>query len=102
MADMTHNLKTDRIVFDMSWEGIKNYEIRLDDRNFHVEDELVLKETVYSGLEMIDGQPLKYTGRRMRLKVVSKVSGNYGLKDGWCILGVYELFRINDPIDIQL
>ena len=29
-----------------------------------------------------------YTGRTIRCRVIQKLSGRYGLKDGWCIFGV--------------
>jgi hypothetical protein len=58
-----HILKTDREVFKVKWDEKKPYEIRFDDRNFQVGDELLLVETFYSGEEMKDGKPLEYTGR---------------------------------------
>lgn len=40
----THNLKTHVEYFEATWEGVKNFEIRLNDRDYHVGDNLVLLE----------------------------------------------------------
>ena len=82
-----HILKTDSPVFQASWDEIKPYEIRLDDRDFHVGDELLLVETVHSGEEMKAGAPLEYTGRFILSDIMHKLKGQYGLNDGWCVLG---------------
>ncbi len=82
-----HELKTDKEPFNASWWGWKQYEIRKNDRDFRVGDQLSLRETVYSGEEMRNGKPLKYTGRCLGREIM-EVRTNYGLKDGWCILGV--------------
>ena len=87
-------LKTDSDVFQETWDGLKTYEVRLDDRNFAVGDILLLKETRYTGEEMKAGKPLVYTGRTVRCRVIQKLSGRYGLKDGWCILGISVLDRL--------
>lgn len=94
----TQNLKTDPYVFQMSWEGYKPFELRYDDRNFSVGQEIVLYETEFSGSEMKAGKPLKYTGRRIRQRIISKITGLYGLDPFWCALGVEELHRENTPV----
>ena len=83
-----HILKTDTDVFQASWDEEKNFEIRFDDRNYKVGDDIVLVETLHSGEEMKQGKPLAYTGRAMEFDVYYKLKGQYGLKDGWCILNV--------------
>lgn len=80
-----HELKTDSKVFEMSWNGIKNYEIRYNDRDFKPFQDVLLRETVYSGDEISVGMPLEYTGREIVGRINSILTG-YGLKDGWCIL----------------
>ena len=81
-----HELKTDATVFQAVLDGFKTYEIRLNDRGFLPGDALFLLETRYTGAEMKNGAPLEYTGRQI-IKIVSHVlQGQYGLKDGWCIL----------------
>jgi len=101
---MVHELKTDSAVFQAVHEGKKTFEIRKNDRNFKVGDELWLKETVYTGEEMkpvyepnsefpfdasppTPGKPLEYTGRIIAVTVTHILSGPiYGLVDGWCIM----------------
>lgn len=99
---MVHELKTDAPVFQAVHEGKKNFEIRKNDRNFQVGDELWLKETVYTGAEMatdysrnyrglppIEGRPLEYTGRIIAVTVTYILDGPiYGLVDGWCIMAI--------------
>lgn len=94
---VTHNLKTDKAVFSLSWDNKKPFEIRYDDRCFEVGDELVLYETEFSGEEMKAGKPLVYTGRRIRQEVISKVK-NYGLLPDWCVLGVEQLHKADSPV----
>jgi len=91
----THDLKTDKGVFHLSWVNKKPFEIRYDDRGFLIGDEVVLKETKHTGKEMTEGAPLIYTGRRIRAKILSRIIG-YGLGDKWCVMGVEELHRIDE------
>lgn len=81
-----HELKTDPEVFQLSWEGNKNYEIRYNDRDYQVGDTLTLKETTVSANERLLDSPLTFTGREMAGEIVSVVSG-YGLSINWVILG---------------
>ena len=82
-----HILKTDSEVFQASWDEIKTFEIRIDDRDFQVGNELLLAETVASGEEMKKGALLEYTGRFIIQTITYKLKGMYGLSEGWCILG---------------
>jgi hypothetical protein len=87
-----HELKTDPEVFQASLDGLKNFEIRLNDRDFRQGDTLTLRETEHSGEEMSNGAPLKYTGRSLDCKINYVLhGGRYGLADGWVILAVYHL-----------
>jgi len=83
----THILKTDKQVFELSWMGMKPFEIRKDDRNYLVGDILILKETEWDGASMAQGSPLVYTDRQITRRITSKVTG-YGLQPGWCVLGI--------------
>ena len=84
---MTHILKTDPCVFRAFETGIKRFEIRYDDRNFQIGDNLHLKETRYSGEEMKEGNPLEYTGYEDWMKVRYILRGPcYGLQAGWVIM----------------
>lgn len=88
-----HELKTDPDVFQAVWMEHKTYEIRFDDRDFEKADWLTLKETKYTGEEMMKGSPLIYTGREVDVVVMHKLKGMYGIKDGWCILSFHEMDR---------
>lgn len=89
-APTSHELKTDPDVFNASWLGKRNYEIRYNDRDYQVGDTLILRETRFSGVEMQNGRPLIYTGREMD-RIVTHILEGYGLDDGWVILSVEPL-----------
>ena len=83
-----HKLKTDPEVFQAIVDGRRTFEIRFNDRNFKVGDELVLLETIYTLEEQIkNGKPLLFSGNELR-KTVSYVLSSYGLQAGWVILGI--------------
>jgi len=86
---MKHDLKTDSVVFEQTRLGVKNFEIRFNDRDFKVGDTLVLLETVHSGEDMKDGRDLMYTKRKINKTVKYILEGGcYGLAEGWVILAV--------------
>lgn len=76
----THELKILPEYFDAVNSGAKNFEIRKNDRDFQLHDELVLKEW--------DGW--NYTGREQHRWVGYIYHGNdeYGLKKGYCVLAL--------------
>lgn len=82
---MRHELKTDPEVFGAVLRGEKAYEIRLNDRDFAVGDELLLRETVSTGEQMRSGAKLEYTGRSIT-KHIGHILTGYGLADDWAIL----------------
>lgn len=87
-AMRVHELKTDPEVFRAVVNGLKTYEIRFNDRGFKVGDELLFRQTEFTGSQMHPGRqglPLIYTGREAR-RTVSHILTGYGLQDGWCIL----------------
>ena len=81
-------LKTDPAVFEASVQGLKKFEIRLNDRNFNIGDVLYLKETKFSGEEMKAGKPLEYTGRTHTVHVTYILKGGYGLAPDWVVMTV--------------
>lgn len=87
---MRHELKTDPEVFKAIFSENKPYTIRFDDRGYSVLDELVLKETKYTGEEMKNGKPLIiFTGIEIIAWVTHVLRGPiYGLKRGWVILSL--------------
>ena len=86
---MQHELKTDPDVFDLVESGEKTFEIRWNDRNFQTGDYILLKKTKYSGVEMIEGKPLEYTGDNILLKAKHVMHGPvYGLSAGWVIISI--------------
>lgn len=85
-AVQVHYLKSDPEVFQAVFDGRQTFEIRYDDRNYQVDDVLLLQETVFTGKEMAAGAELEYTGRHLLRRVTYKLSG-YGLGHGWVILG---------------
>lgn len=75
---MIHELKTYPKYFKETIEGNKPFEIRKDDRDFHVGDVLILKEwdnTKYSGREI--GAVVRYVLRDF-----------IGLQEGYVALGL--------------
>jgi hypothetical protein len=85
---MRHELKTDPEVFQAVYDGFrKAFEIRFNDRNFTEGDDLLLRETFYTGEEMNQGKPLIYTGREYEFHISYVLRGPiYGLKEGWVIM----------------
>lgn len=85
---VNHSLKCDPPFFQDMKDGKKQFEYRLNDRNFHVDDWLILNE-YYPDKK-------KYSGRQIAVHV------RYILKNGlhkfpkdYCIMGIDSL-RINN------
>ena len=78
MSVRHHYLKTETQYYQKVEAGIKQFEIRKNDRNFQEGDILHLEETV-NGV---------YTGRKLLPKQVKYIlhGGKYGLEEGYCIL----------------
>ena len=86
---MTHSLKTDKIVFTGVLDNKIKFNIRKDDRDFNVGDELWLQETVNTGEEIKAGKSLGYTGRSIAVTVLHILRGPvYGLAAGWVIMSI--------------
>ena len=86
---MEHDLKTDSKVFEAVKTGYKTFEIRKNDRDFKIGDLLVLRETEYTGEEMKQGHPLRYTDRFKVVEVLYILKGPiYGLAKDWVIMSI--------------
>lgn len=73
-----HELKTQIKFFKAVWDSKKKFEIRRNDRHFHVGDGLLLREIT----------PLseQYTGREIRATV--EYITDFGQKKGFVVLGI--------------
>lgn len=83
---MTHELKILPRWFKDVAQGLKNFEIRKNDRDYKVGDRLILKEW--------DGE--HYTGAFVERRVgyIYHGTGEFGLEKGYCVLGLTD-----DPND---
>lgn len=93
------SLKTDPELFQQSWEGKRDWEIRVNDRDFKEGDILELVETRHTGEEMAKNRidPV-LTGRKMIRKIINvcDIGGSYGLENGWVILSVTGDERVSE------
>ncbi|MCA9817090.1 MAG: DUF3850 domain-containing protein [Cyanobacteria bacterium HKST-UBA01] len=79
MSNTIHELKTDPDPFYAVVEGVKRFEIREDDRNYGIGDQLRLKE--------FNRERGKYTGREFLTPCIRVIVGGYGLREGYVALG---------------
>ncbi len=75
---MIKQLKTIEPYFSQVRENKKGFELRLNDRDFAVGDNLRL-------MQFVDG---KETGEYIDVVVICLLQGFKGLEDGYCILGI--------------
>ena len=79
--NMEHELKTWNSVFGAITEGLKTAEFRKNDRNFKVDDILLLREYLPDKKE--------YTGREIRTRVTHCVYGGmFGIPKGYCLMSI--------------
>jgi len=79
---ITHSLKTESEYFKAIENGIKNFELRKNDRDFKVGDRLNLQETINS----------EYTGAGMVKKVIYILEGGkFGLDPEYCIMQLADI-----------
>jgi hypothetical protein len=85
----THSLKTIQPYFGMIFSKQKTFELRKNDRDFHVGDILLLKE--YEPLpDLIEGKG-RFTGRFLKRKVTSLLTGFKGIENGYCIMSISDV-----------
>lgn len=78
-----HELKTLSPYFVALYSNVKNFEVRKDDRDFKIGDELILKEFIPDH---------GYTGRILHRMVNYKLDGGqFGIEKGYCILGIQKI-----------
>ncbi len=76
-------------MFEASYRGLREWEIRYNDRDYQAGDLILLRETKNTGAEMKEGKPLEYTGRKMLVRIIFILPGPaYGLRVGWVIMSV--------------
>lgn len=77
LAPQVHELKIEPWYMNDVLSGIKNFEFRINDRNYRIGDEVNLYECLND----------TYTGRWYHLTIsyILYGTGKYGLPDGYCI-----------------
>ena len=75
-----HNLKIYPEYYEAVTSGAKTFELRFNDRNYHVGDTLRLREYV--------PHTQTYTSRETTVTVTYILESVTGLQDGYCILGI--------------
>jgi ASC-1-like (ASCH) protein len=79
-----HELKTYKEYFALVKSGVKQFEIRIDDRDFEIGDELILREW--------DKENLVYTGRFIHRKVDYLLKGGqFGLADEYVVMSISKI-----------
>lgn len=76
-----HDLKISPDYFFQISKGLKNFEVRFNDRDFHSGDVVVLRE-------FSDGS---YTGRYLTFRIGFVLYNFYGLKDGFVVFSLLPL-----------
>ncbi len=80
---MTHKLKfKGKSLCDDVYNGVKTFEVRFNDRDYHVGD-LIVPIAIDEDLNPID-HPINDVVYR----IVYMIDNWVGLKDGYCILGI--------------
>jgi hypothetical protein len=79
---MTHELKTIEPYFGQVYAGYKNFELRKFDRDYKVGDILILRQ--------YNGDKKHYCGPKVTMKIsyILTDASQFGLMDGYCILGL--------------
>jgi len=83
-----HELKTHPLPFGALQSGMKNFEIRKNDRDFRIGDELLLKEFIPKGYYEPE-DPEEYTGKILhrRIDYILKTE-EYGIQPGYVIMSI--------------
>lgn len=114
----THKLKCWPKYFEHLLDGTKNFEYRINDRDYQVGDTLVLREWPFNPKFQARDKPQgnRYTGRELTATVTYVLKDSVHVKEGYCVLSIaigwikstdtpppkveYELYgRSKDPDD---
>ena len=76
----THELKIHSIYFEAVKAGTKTFELRRNDRNYQVGDQLILQEW--------EASTEQYSGDELYMEVTYILEGGFGLKKGYCVLSI--------------
>jgi len=83
MESRTHELKIEPRYFTLVSKRIKTFEVRQNDRDFHVGDFVILKEYSHK-----DGG---YTGRSVSFQIGFVLQGAYGLALDTCCFSLLDI-----------
>lgn len=88
---MIHELKTWPHFFSAIASGDKNFEVRKNDRNFQLGDELLLREFKPENYDdEVPGE--HYTGRILHRQIRYILQGGeFGINEGYVVLGLAKL-----------
>lgn len=86
---MTHELKTVNPYFESVWDGSKTFEVRLNDRNFQVNDDVILRE--------YDAETNRYSGDEIKVMITHILKDYPALKDGYVVFGFRLLTVYHNP-----
>jgi len=82
---MIHELKTLPKYFAMIIAGEKSFEVRKNDRDFKIADQLLLKE--YTTAPHHSGD--RYTGRILHRRIDYVLhGGQFGIEEGYCVMSL--------------
>lgn len=86
---MIHELKTHPQYFSMVFAGTKKFEVRKNDRNYQLGDELLLKEFVPKGYYEDGLNDDKYTGRILHRRIdYILIGGQFGVEPGYVVMSL--------------
>lgn len=89
----THYLKTVQPFFSQVKNGTKTFELRRNDRDFQIEDEVILQE--------YDLTTNLYSGQEIRGNITYVLKDWAGLDDGYCIFSIELTQHIDENEEIQ-
>lgn len=81
-----HELKAVNPFFTDVWKGIKKFEVRFNDRDYQIGDQLLLREYSLNG----------YESREILCEIIYIFKGALMLKKGYVILGIKIINKIKE------